>query len=84
MEWIYTDSRYSALESKAYLISLAANEEGYKNVSVVYDFEMAVEFASMIAEEGDAVLLSPACSSFDRFADYEERGNKFIELVESL
>ena len=63
---------------------LAANEEGYKNVSVVYDFEMAVEFASMIAEEGDAVLLSPACSSFDRFADYEERGNKFIELVESL
>ncbi|UCD15518.1 MAG: hypothetical protein JSV34_00255 [Candidatus Omnitrophota bacterium] len=36
------------------------------------------------AEEGDVVLFSPMCSSFDMFSDYVERGNKFIEIVESF
>ena len=36
------------------------------------------------AKSGDAVLLSPACSSFDRFTDFEQRGDAFIKLVEEL
>lgn len=45
------------------------------------DFEQAVQRAATIAEPGDAVLLAPACSSFDMFRNYEERGRRFKELV---
>lgn len=44
----------------------------------------AVLLASIKAEPGDIVLLSPACSSFDQFRDYKERGDKFQELVRQL
>jgi UDP-N-acetylmuramoylalanine--D-glutamate ligase len=37
--------------------------------------------ATGIAEPGDAVLLSPACSSYDMFRDYEDRGTQFRRLV---
>lgn len=48
------------------------------------EFSVAVALASYIAKNGDAVLLSPACSSFDRFSDFEERGDYYIKLVESI
>lgn len=44
-------------------------------------FEAVVRRAREIAREGDAVLLSPACSSFDMFRNYEERGRRFAELA---
>ena len=37
-----------------------------------------------IAAEGDVVLLSPACASFDLFDNYEDRGRKFKEAVKSI
>ena len=40
--------------------------------------------ARELAEPGDAVLLAPACSSFDMFRDYEDRGRQFGKLVEEL
>ena len=48
------------------------------------DLEHAVEHARRLAQPGDVVLLSPACASFDQFKDFEERGDKFRELVGAL
>ena len=44
----------------------------------------AVSSAYKISKPGDIVLLSPACSSFDLFKDYEDRGNRFKEEVRKL
>ena len=44
----------------------------------------AVRRASALAGPGDVVLLSPACSSYDQFRNYEERGEVFRRLVEEL
>jgi UDP-N-acetylmuramoylalanine--D-glutamate ligase len=46
--------------------------------------EEAVRLAKAKAEEGDVVLLSPACASFDMFKDYEDRGNCFKTIVKNL
>ncbi|PSQ90544.1 MAG: UDP-N-acetylmuramoyl-L-alanine--D-glutamate ligase, partial [Proteobacteria bacterium SW_6_67_9] len=45
------------------------------------DLDDAVARARRLAEPGDAILLSPACASFDMFSDYRERGDAFAEAV---
>lgn len=46
--------------------------------------EEAVKVSKKIAESGDAVLLSPACASFDLFKNYEDRGNQFKAAVKKI
>jgi UDP-N-acetylmuramoylalanine--D-glutamate ligase len=48
------------------------------------DLEDAVRRAAAAARPGEVVLLSPACASFDAFADFEQRGDRFRELVKAL
>jgi UDP-N-acetylmuramoylalanine--D-glutamate ligase len=57
---------------------------GYKNYRRLETLAEAVLAARKEANTGDIVLLSPACASWDMFTDYEERGNKFKELVKAL
>ncbi len=48
------------------------------------DLKLAVAACSRLARPGDAVLLSPACASFDQFSDFQDRGASFRALVEDL
>jgi len=51
---------------------------------VARDIDDAVANAASLAESGDRVLLSPACASFDMFANYAERGDRFMQAVRRL
>lgn len=53
-------------------------------VSFVSDMTQAVKKANEVAAEGDAVLLSPACASFDMFTGYEQRGDSFVIAVKEV
>lgn len=48
------------------------------------DLPQAVQLATQRAHAGDAVLMSPACASFDMFKDYEHRAHVFCEAVQAL
>jgi UDP-N-acetylmuramoylalanine--D-glutamate ligase len=50
----------------------------------VENMDDAVKLSQRLAEKGDAVLLSPACASFDLFKNYEDRGNQFKRAVQNL
>ncbi|MGA9725531.1 MAG: UDP-N-acetylmuramoyl-L-alanine--D-glutamate ligase [Candidatus Binatus sp.] len=63
---------------------MAAALEGATKIELVATLKDAVEHAARAARPGDTVLLSPACSSFDQFKDYAERGNVYKELVRAL
>jgi len=53
----------------------------YTEVSFVTDLSQAVSKANEVATAGDAVLLSPACASFDMYSGYEQRGDMFVVAV---
>ncbi|MGC9003130.1 MAG: UDP-N-acetylmuramoyl-L-alanine--D-glutamate ligase [bacterium] len=61
-----------------------AEKVGVRNIYSIPNLEEAVKQAVKIASEGDVVLFSPACSSFDMFANFEERGRKFKEIFSTL
>ena len=62
---------------------IAAFEKHVPKLIQVTNMEEAVAAAIEVAEKGQAVLLAPACASFDLFDSYEERGEKFKEIVEN-
>ncbi len=57
---------------------------GATAIETVAALAEAVALAAARAQRGDTVMLSPACSSFDQFKDYAERGRVFQELVRAL
>ncbi len=73
---LYGENRYALLKS--------AKECGFDKLTVCDTFAFAVRIAAMRAKRGQTVLLSPASASFDEFANYEERGDKFVQIVHDL
>ena len=61
-------------------------DPGYQGLPIVEveDYHQAVAVADREAREGDVVILSPASTSFDRFANFMERGKVFKEIVSAL
>jgi UDP-N-acetylmuramoylalanine--D-glutamate ligase len=76
--------------AKAYLIGEAADEiaEALAEAGVRFSdsgtLEQAIADAYEDSERGEVVLLSPACASYDQFRDFEDRGERFRELVAGL
>ena len=62
----------------------AAQAAGVENIVLAADYDEAVAKAYAMAEPPQVVLLSPACSSYDMFKNYPERGRYFKELVNAL
>jgi len=73
---LYGENRFRLFES--------ALRCGFDRMTLCVGFEFAVRLARMIAERGQTVLLSPASASFDEFASYEERGDRFVEIVRTF
>lgn len=65
-------------------IAKEAKACGFEEIILVDTLEEAVETCARLAVPGDAVLLSPACASWGMFKNFEERGDKFKELVNCL
>lgn len=65
-------------------IAKDAESCGFHDYVFADTFDEAVLMSAEIAGPGEAVLLSPACASWDMFPNYETRGDKFKEIVNSL
>lgn len=65
-------------------IASKARDLNFTNIIFADTLDEAVDIANSYSNVGDNILLSPACSSYDMFKDYEERGRKYKEKVMSL
>ena len=68
----------------AFMIQEAMDKAGYKDYVFCKNMDECVRKAYELAEEGDTVLLSPACASWDMYDNYEQRGQHFKECVRRL
>jgi UDP-N-acetylmuramoylalanine--D-glutamate ligase len=65
-------------------IKEAVEKTGFDNIIEAVSFDDAVFKAANNALPGEIVLLSPACASWDMFNNFEDRGDRFREIVDSL
>lgn len=68
----------------AHMIQEACDEKGYTDYVYCKDMNECVRKAHELAEEGDTVLLSPACASWDMYDNYGQRGRHFKDCVKML
>ena len=65
-------------------IDFSLELKGNVEYEISKTLEEALTSATNDSVTGDCILLAPACASFDQFKDFEERGKKFISLVENI
>lgn len=65
-------------------IMKTAIKEGFCNIYIVENMEIAVNKAYSLASKGDKILLSPACASWDMYKNFEERGRDYKQAVVKL
>ena len=65
-------------------IAECCDKHGFSNYVFKDTYEEALEFCTESAQKGDAVLLSPACASWDMFPNYETRGKRFKDYVNKI
>ncbi|MBS7220473.1 MAG: UDP-N-acetylmuramoyl-L-alanine--D-glutamate ligase [Clostridiales bacterium] len=84
-EWVkFFDGRVKKLiliGATAGKIAECCDRYGFKDYEFADTFKKCIEKCKASAEEGDCVLLSPACASWGMFEDYEQRGRMFKEMV---
>ena len=66
------------------IIEEAARKAGFTDIYNCSTMEECVRKASELAREGDKVLLSPACASWDMYPNYEVRGRHFKQCVKDI
>lgn len=66
------------------IIEEAARKEGFTNIYNCSDMEECVRRSTELARDGDKVLLSPACASWDMYPNYEVRGRHFKQCVRDI
>jgi UDP-N-acetylmuramoylalanine--D-glutamate ligase len=64
--------------------AITARPKTKTKIEIVNSLPRAVELAKQLATNGDVVLLSPACASYDMFDNFEQRGKQFCKLVREL
>lgn len=74
----------TAEKIKAATLAAPGYQEGQPAIYDCADLKEAVERSRALAGPGDVVMMSPASASFDRFKNFEERGNAFKDLVNAL
>lgn len=77
---------FNGINAQAILIGrdarlIAAAIQKHVNCHFANNLQDAIEQSLSLSNSGDAVLLSPACASFDMFKNYEDRGERFCKLV---
>lgn len=65
-------------------IAETAKKLGFNDIVFVKSMQEAVDYCSKNASEGETVLLSPCCASWDMFKNYEERGHIFKDLARAI
>ena len=65
-------------------IEACAKTKGFETIKIVKSMKEAVETSAQLANEGDVVLLSPACASWDMYTSFEVRGRDFKDNVNNL
>ena len=79
-DWLHDRARLALLIGEA-APKIATDLEGAVEIRQAGTLARALQLACEAAQPGDTVLLAPACSSFDQFDNYEQRGRAFKELV---